>query len=382
MSLQTPNYKFNLPQIGSTSEWGSLINANFTKIDTQLRIIQNNINATSSLIGANIPYVNIKDDHYFVSIIKYQDTKQIELRYFNKDKDITIEIPYINTDGHWNIEPPLYVGAYVIDSYIEENGGYASLFSEKIEDNYKGDYTGNIESNKTDGDFAVDEVIFHRGDFLVLTRQFGSVYSDNVIDIKCKKYPAIDGYFLPSVESNHYYLKFNKTNYVDWYESRNSLEFTLPSLSLAPFAYLTISFDNDSYTVKLNDKDVNKLAETADSMNPHYKESNGKIQFIFRISNPEGLNANQFYINTKTSLLTDTTDITGTKTVQEKIIAIYENITKRTRGDWANVVVTYEIDTPKLLSNETLKVELFSSNYAIEFSTAAREGEISQETSN
>lgn len=258
--------------IGSTMNWGQQVNNNFNIIDKEIKKIYNNINGTQALVGADIPYIDLRDEWYWVSIIIvpentiYKDKNlqagAIILRYYSKDSNpdpnsgTAVFNEFIRTDEKWldNKIPSLFAAAYIYDIYKFTNGKILLL---------------------EDGDqyTTFDGKSYKRGTILVRTQRFGSLYGNDYIAATFNNYPIAAEYYIPQMQSEKpYQLTFIKTDYVTWFFNSQNKTYTLPSIGLGNFNYFTIAknSDGDSISVLMNGSAINLCTEYDENNIPCY----------------------------------------------------------------------------------------------------------------
>ena len=258
---------FKYPDIGSTGNWGAILNNNFTIAEDEINKIYNNINSLNNLIGSQVPYINLDDTQYFVKICLIKDDgvtidgteykKGVVLRYYEKNKgnpsddSVKPKTVYVREEGQeqWNPTIPLYLAAYVFDTYIyiTDNGIVTATALSELTD---------ITQNS---DYELDGTVYQRGDILVRVQEFGGLYDINIFNTVFKKYPAMGEYYKPIVQDTpNWRLKFDKVNYVDWFfQSEDDLEYSLPALGMGT-TYITeySNFTGDSYSFGLEIDDI------------------------------------------------------------------------------------------------------------------------------
>lgn len=236
--------RFNLPVIGSSGNWGAALNNNFNLIDIELSRMNGTINSLHSIIGGKTPYIKMDDDLYFVGFEETnndQDDYIVKVYYYSRspesivgrengpiDEDDDAKFVYNYTKRKWESPPIIGLGAYV-------------LFYEKLETELEG-----VES------LLPGEQDFERGDFAVVTEEFGSIYGDNYTSSVYKKFPALGEYYLPKEnEGAPYDFILEPTNYVDWFLKAKVNEpkiiYPFPSIGLSSFN--TFTFNQNSISV-------------------------------------------------------------------------------------------------------------------------------------
>lgn len=248
--------RFNLPVIGSSGNWGAALNNNFNLIDMELSRMNGTINSLHSIIGGKTPYIKMEDEQYFVGfeeIKNDQDDYIVKVYYYSRSaasiegrengpKEETegfdgddAQLVYNYTKGRWETPPIIGLGAYV-------------LFYKKLGTRLEG-----VES------LLPGEQNFERGDFAVVTEEFGSIYGNNYVSSVYKKFPALGEYYLPKEnEGAPYDFILEPTNYVDWFLKAKVGEpkiiYPFPSIGLSSF---------NTFTFNQNSISINGDAETS-----------------------------------------------------------------------------------------------------------------------
>lgn len=245
-------FGLELPQIGTSGNWGSTVNQNFIKISNEIQKIYQTINSAQSLIGANVPYINVnKQLRYFVKV--YHQAKNVPpssdkisapegisldkinciLKFYGEVQNDSgtflqqTETYYYHTDNDealkWNPILPMYSASYVMGVYaFDEEGNTQDMLEENIEQ------TSTIMPS------------WDKSDILVVVPEFGSVYGDNYT-ASFKKYLPIGDYYKPELATDPYQLKFIKKDFVSWYQEQAALAYTLPAIGLGVFNNFTLT---------------------------------------------------------------------------------------------------------------------------------------------
>lgn len=241
--------RFDLPVVGSKENWGATLNKNFNLIDIELSRMNGTINSLHSIIGGKTPYVKMEDDQYFVGFEETkneQDDYIVNIYYYSRsvksiegrdkgpkgktedfegDKESFV---FNYTKRKWENPPIIGLGAYV-------------LFYKKLGTKLEG-----VES------LLPGEQNFERGDFAVVTEEFGSIYGNNYVSSVYKKFPALGEYYLPKEnEGAPYDFILEPTNYVDWFLKAKVNEpkiiYPFPSIGLSSFN--TFTFNQNSISI-------------------------------------------------------------------------------------------------------------------------------------
>ena len=282
------------PAIGSNDNWGAVVNENFRIIDQELKKLHNNVNATQLLVGANVPYIDLNNERFFVEILipnsngisfntgsnnVILNQGDVVLKYYPKKvKRITSnKVPneiYVRQQGKWmdSVVPPLYCAAYVLNVLIINSAG---------------------QIQASNSDTVLDGVQYHRGEILVRTQSFGSLYGNDYISVTFNKYPSMGDYYIPEIApESPYNLTFEKTDYVTWFISNNAddtngddipdtYSYALPSIGLGNFNYFTIDRTGEaSYTVSMNGNTLT----TDSTKNAYYEIDDGFVNISFAMS--------------------------------------------------------------------------------------------------
>jgi len=233
-----------LPIIGQSGNWGRAVNQNFNIIGDEINKIYNNMNTLQYLIGANVPYIKVDEEQYFVIISCLSKeitengvtlpTGSYILRYYKKDNSIresVITTPsktyYLSAvpESSWRPAIPTFVGAYVVGF---DNDYQSEINYEDLADKQESPFDSIFEN-------------FVRGDLIVPVPEFGSIYGDN-LTINFKKYPSSNEYYTPIMPRDEpYLLQFDKQNYVDWFRKKSLLEYKLPTIGMGSFNTFLLS---------------------------------------------------------------------------------------------------------------------------------------------
>lgn len=207
------NNNLILPAVGSVGPWGQTLNNNFRFVDQELRKMHEKVEATSNLIGANVPYVNVDDNYRFVDIIKNANKITFQYKTYEKENNPNNDFTYDISTYTWEDQnPPLFIASYV--------------------DNIR-------EGNNTLPSITLDTETFVQGDIIVIVQQLGSIYGSNNTPITFKKYLPVPEIYVPFLTADEpYKLKFERKNYSAAYDELENKQFILPSIGLGVFNYL------------------------------------------------------------------------------------------------------------------------------------------------
>lgn len=216
------NNNLILPAVGSAGPWGQTLNNNFRFIDQELRKMHEKVEATSNLIGANVPYVNVNDNYRFVDIIKNANKITFQYKTYEKENNLGGIFTYDTSTYNWNGQnPPLFIASYV-DSIKEGSDILPSI--------------------------TLDTETFVQGDIIVIVQQLGNIYGSNNTPITFKKYLPVPEVYVPFLTTDEpYKLKFERKNYSTAYDELENKQFILPSIGLGVFNYL--KYNNGNYSV-------------------------------------------------------------------------------------------------------------------------------------
>ena len=318
---------FQLPSVGSTANWGSIINDNFTFLSDEIKKLYSSFNTVQALVGANTPYIKIDENQYFVKLTRYrQDGADenspvyIRFEYYSKsslknnpDTPNNSTSTYIlnSNANEWVSElgevdaqsPPFFLGAYIFD------------FEDEI--------------NSTSETINVTGTDFHKNDFMVHFHALGSLYGNNAVSASVfKKYPPMGEYYKPILNTeNPYKLEFERIDYVDWFRNEDNLTYTLPSIGYG------------SFCTKKFSKSENLVEDTVNF--------DGTL-----LSSKEDLTVQVNYY------LVTTEDGTTTK----KPIIIYNTYSIALDSETKEVTITIKCDTSSLTDNEELQAEIYILN--------------------
>lgn len=248
-------FSLNLPPVGYSGNWGSIVNQNFIKVADEIQKIYQAINSAQSLIGANIPYINVdKEKHYFVEVyhkagvkftpgpntISGPENGSLEhvdciLKFYGEVKNGSVTslqqtqtyYYYTESDNEhalgWNPILPMYIASYVMGVYaFDKEGNTQDMLEAKIKQ------TSTLMPS------------WDKSDILVVVPEFGSIYGDNYT-ISFKKYLPIGDYYKPVLATIPYRLEFIKTDFVSWYQEQPALDYTLPAVGLGIFNSFSVT---------------------------------------------------------------------------------------------------------------------------------------------
>jgi hypothetical protein len=277
------------PVIGSKTNWGAKVNENFRIIEQEIHKIYTSFNTLKSSIGAEIPYVKVDEKEFFVDL--YIFTGKIGESIFFEGKDYIVgsvilktfpkskegeckdSYTYDNRAKTWSSQLPLFLAMYVRNIYQPTSNDKSDEPNE-----------GPIPENEVVGPEGIMRSVlgdeYKRGDLIVRTQEFGSIYGDYTA-MSFKKYPPMGEYFIPKIQAQPYRAVFEKTDYVTWFEAgtgvadeegktKHTLSYSLPAIGFRAYNYFCYKPDFANLE--------NSLLSVNGSEKPNYITVNGKSE--------------------------------------------------------------------------------------------------------
>lgn len=287
--------RFIYPTVGAISNWGAIINRNFEQTDAEFNKIYSNINMINELVGANVPYIDIREDYKFLDIECSKNGSDEDITYTFKyykevedtDSQDSYEYRKVGDTSGWSADkgaPPAFLGSYVRNTTIVNTDGTSEKDTIELFD-----------------------ISFARGDFVVVTQIFDTITSTEPTAVVYKKFAPMGEYYIPALNTtNPYELVFNKTTYVDWLAQQNSLKYILPSIGYRDFNYFTVAKDeNGAFSFSVNGTKID------------YSLENETLVFSFLFSGTES-NAANYRLNVDCALKEKNAVITNNPQVYYK----------------------------------------------------------------
>lgn len=296
------NTGLQFPQIGSTINWGATVNENFRILEKEIHKIYTSFNTLKSSIGAEIPYVKVDEKEFFVNlyIVMGDDTSII---YFNgvrhaagsiilqtyakdnltDDSESGSWYTYDNQAKTWSAQLPLFLAMYVRNIYKVTTTGKSVVSKDEV----------NSAEQIMKGILGD---AYKKGDLIVRTQEFGSIYGDYTA-MSFKKYPPMGEYFIPKIQAQPYEAVFEKTDYVTWFEAgtrvtdeegktKHTLSYSLPAIGFRAynyFCYKPNSVDSSDRLLSINGSAQPGRITVNGAFKPNMEHDDDSKELIIRL---------------------------------------------------------------------------------------------------
>lgn len=209
--MKTLNFKLTLPMPGSTTNWGEIINDNFTIIDVELNKLVAELEHTRALLGSGVPYYKqLKDSEgYAYNFVLIQPQNIDDPKPYQNFNLVYYRNVHYNDKTLEGVGVPVTYSTYDLSRSNDidklSNGTGAYVLNEEVSILYAG-----------------KAIILHRGDLLVITEQVGSLLDSTDGKNQFELYPISGLYIEPIVrytgteDAKSLYIEYAKKTYPEW----------------------------------------------------------------------------------------------------------------------------------------------------------------------